>query len=59
MEKLELVAENDSEKSDVAENLCRSKSRAVYRESPIKLEKFPVIFFNQWDLWVKQCISVV
>ena len=41
LEKLKLEAEDDSEESDVAENSCRSKSRAIYQECPIKPEKFP------------------
>ena len=41
LEKLKLEAEDDSEESDVAENSCRSKSRAVHQECPIKPEKFP------------------
>ena len=52
-------AEDDSEESDVAENFCRSKSRAVYQECPIKPEKFPGKLFNRWELWVKHYKSVV
>ena len=59
LEKLKLEAEDDSEESDVAENFCRRKSRAIYRESPIKPEKFPGKFFNRWELWVRHYISVV
>ena len=59
LEKLKLEAEDDSEESDVAENLCRSKSRAVYQESPIKPEKFPGKVLNRWELWVKHYKSVV
>ena len=47
LEKLKMEAEDDSEESDVAENLCRSKSRAVYQECPIKPEKFPGKCFNR------------
>ena len=59
LERLKLETEDDSEKSDVAENSCRSKSRAVYQECPIKPEKFPGMFFNRWELWVKHYKSVV
>ena len=59
MEKLKMEAEDDSEESDVTENLCRSKCREVYQESPIKLEKFPGKFFSRWVLWVKHYKSVV
>ena len=59
LDKLKLEAEDDSEGSDVAENLCRSKSRTVYQECPIKPEKFPGEFFNRWELWVKHYKSVV
>ena len=45
MQKLKMEAEDDSEESDVAENFCRSKSRAVYQECPIKPEKFLGKFF--------------
>ena len=38
---------------------CRSKSTAVYQECPNKLEKFPGMFFNRWELWVKHYKSVV
>ena len=41
LEKLKLEAEDDSEESDFAENICRRKSRTVYQEGPIKPEKFP------------------
>ena len=58
LEKLKLEAD-DSEESDVPENFCRSKSRAIYRECPIKPEKFPGKFFNRWELWVKHFKSVV
>ena len=54
LEKLKMEAEDDSEGSDAAGNICRSKSRTVYQESPIKLEKFPGKFFNRWEQWVKQ-----
>ena len=59
LEKLKLEAEDDSEESDVAENFCRRKPRAVYQECPIKPEKFPGTFFNRWELWVKHYKSVV
>ena len=59
LDKLKLEAEDDSEELDVAENSFRSKSRAVYQECPIKPEKFPVTFFNRWELWVKHFKSVV
>ena len=59
LEKLKLEAEDDSEETDVAENFCRSKSRTVYQESPIKPEKFPGNCFNRWELWVKHYKSVV
>ena len=58
-EKLKMEAEDDSEGSDVAENLCRSKSRTVYQECPIKSEKFPGKCFKCWELWVKHYKSVV
>ena len=58
LEKLKLEAD-DSEESDVAENSCRSKSRTVYQECPIKPEKFPGNCFNRWELWVKHYKSVV
>ena len=50
LEKLKLEAEDDSEESDVAENFCRSKSRAINQECPIKPENFPGKFFNRWEL---------
>ena len=59
LEKLKLEAEDDSEGSDVAENFCRSKSKTVYQECPIKPEKFPGKIFNRWELWVKHYKSVV
>ena len=59
LEKLNIEAENGSEESDVAEKLCRRKSRAVYQECPIKPEKFPGKCFNRWELWVKHYKSVV
>ena len=59
LEKLKLEAEDDSEESDVAENFCRRKSRAIYQECPIKPEKFPGKNFNRWDLWVKHYKSIV
>ena len=59
LEKLKMEAEDDSEESEVAENFCRSKSRAIYQECPIKPEKFPGMFFNRWELWVKHYKSVV
>ena len=59
LEKLKMEAEYDSEESDVAENICRSKSRVINRECPIKPEKFPGKFFNRWELWVKHFKSVV
>ena len=40
LEKLKLEAEDDSEESDVAENSCRSKSRAVHQECPLNLKNF-------------------
>ena len=52
-------AEVDSEESDLAEILCRSKSKTVYQESPIKLEKFLGRLLNRWEFWVKPFISVV
>ena len=54
-----MEAEDDSEESDIAENSCRSKSRAFYQEYPIKPEKFPGRFFNRWELWVEHCKLVV
>ena len=51
--KLKMEAQDNSEESDVAKKLGRGKSRAVYKESPIKSKKFPGIFFNCWQLWVK------
>ena len=59
LEKLKLEAEDDSEESDVAENICRRKSRTVYQECPIKPEKFPGTFFSRWEQWVKHYKSVV
>ena len=59
LERLKLEAEDDSEESDVAENSCRSKSRAVHQECPIKPEKFPGNCFNRWELWVKHYKSIV
>ena len=59
LDKLKLEAEDDSEESDVAENFCRSKSRTVEQECPIKPEKFPGNCFNRWELWVKHYKSVV
>ena len=59
LQKLKLEAEDDSEESDVAENSCRSKSRAVHQECPIKPEKFPGNCFNRWELWVKHYKSIV
>ena len=53
LEKLKMEAKDDSEESDVAENFCRNKSRAVYQECPIKPEKFPSNCFHRWELWVK------
>ena len=50
---------DDSEDSHVAKNLCRSKSRAVYQECPIKPEKYPGKIFNRWELRVKHYKSVV
>ena len=58
LEKLKLEAD-DSEESDVPENFCRSKSRVINRECPIKPEKFPGNCFNRWELWVKHFKSVV
>ena len=54
-----MEAEDDSEESDVAEIFCRSESRAIYQECPIKPEKFPGKCFNRWELWVKHYKSVV
>ena len=59
LQKLKMEAEDDSEESDVAENFCRSKSRAIYQECPIKPETFPGKCFNRWELWVKHYKSVV
>ena len=59
LEKLKVEAEDDSEGSDVTENFCRSKSRVINQECPIKPEKFPGKFFNHWELWVKHFKSVV
>ena len=59
LERLKLEAEDDSEESDVAENSCRSKSRAVHQECPIEPEKFPGNCFNRWELWVKHYKSIV
>ena len=59
LERLKLEAEDDSEESDVTENSCRSKSRAVHQECPIKPEKFPGNCFNRWELWVKHYKSIV
>ena len=59
LEKPKMEAEDDSEGSDVAENFCRSKSRAIYQECPIKPEKFRGNCFNLWELWVKHFKSVV
>ena len=46
--KLKLEAEDDSEKSDVVDNLYRKKFKMVYQESPIKPEKTPGKTFNRW-----------
>ena len=59
LEKPKMEAEDDSEESDVAENSCRSKSRAVYQECPIKPKKFPGNCFNRWELWVRHYKSEV
>ena len=59
LQKLKMEAEDDSEESDVAENFCPSKSRAIYQECPIKPDKFPGKCFNRWELWVKHYKSVV
>ena len=59
LEKIKLEAEDGSEESDAPENFCRSKSRVINRECPIKPEKFPGKFFNRWELWVKHFKSVV
>ena len=59
LERLKLEAEDDSEESDVAENSCRSKSRVINQECPIKPEKFPGNCFNRWELWVKHYKSIV
>ena len=59
LEKLKLEAEDDSENSDVAENLSRSKSRKINQECPIKPEKIPGKCFIRWELWVKYYKFVV
>ena len=59
LEKLKMEAEDDSEESDVAENLCGRKSRAVYQENSNKPEKFSGKCLNRWELWVKHYKSVV
>ena len=58
LENVKLEAEDDSEESDVAENLCRRKSTAVC-QCPIKPLKFSGNCFNRWELWVKHYKSVV
>ena len=42
LEKLKMGAEGDSEESDVAENFCRSKSRAIYKNAPLNPRNFKV-----------------
>ena len=59
LKKLKREAGNESEESDVCENLYRSKSRAVYQDFPIKPEKLSGKFFSRWELWVKHYKSVV
>ena len=59
LDKLKLEAADDSEESDVAENFCRSKSKTIYQECPLKPKKFPGTFFNGSELWVKHYKSVV
>ena len=59
MKKLKMAAEDDSEESYIAEKFCRSKSRAVYQECPIKPKKVPNKSFSRWELWVKHYKSVV
>ena len=59
LQKLKMQAEDDSEESDVAENLCRSKSKTVYQEYPIKPGKFPGKGFNRWEFWMMHYKSVV
>ena len=59
LQKLKMEADDDLEKSDVAENFCRSKSTAVYQECPIKPENFLGTIFNSWEQWVKHYKSVV
>ena len=54
-----MEAEDDSERSDVSENYCRRKSRAIYQECPIKPERFPGKCFKRCELWVKHYKSVV
>ena len=59
LQNLKMEAADDSEESDVAENFCRRKSRAIYQECPIKPEKFPGNCYNRWELWVKHYKSAV
>ena len=59
IEKLKMAEEDDSEESYIAEKFCRSKSRAVYQECPIKSKKVPSKNFSRWELWVKHYKSVV
>ena len=59
VQKLKTEAEDDAEESDVAEDFCRSKSRAVCKESPIKPKKFANKCLNRWGLWVRHHKSVV
>ena len=59
LEKLKMEAEDDTDESEVAEKFCRSKTRAIYQECPIKPEIFPGKCFNRWELWVKHYKSVV
>ena len=59
LEKQKKEVEEDSEESEVAENLCRRKSQTVHQECPIKLEKFSGICYNRWELWIKHYKSVV
>ena len=49
----------DSEETDFAEVLCRSKSETVYQESLNKPEKILGRLLNRWEFWVKYYISLV
>ena len=59
LQKLKMEAEVDSEGSNVAENPCRRKSKAVYQECPIEPKNIPGKIFNRWELWVKHYECVV